>query len=431
MPKVSDELHPRRKRRLQSEQFSAKYSRLKRDSGPLAEENVSAQLKSRLIGPLENVNAIYGTTLEAPQPSLVHLIDRNLAELIPHYNRLLIYRMLKLMYGDPDILGGWVLAPEDGKDKLRLLAGEIDWGYTIQIGTNVVGEIRSTDGMAKLTSRFWCAEDFYQTRNEEAINKVIKQCVIDLAKAVGSNLHLFSENIDTKNKHATVHFGTTNLFAIHYLSGERLIKLTENPQVLSDQQELSSSNTIEYAAMEMDMAPYLYTSAAINFAISLEAFINAIYHTLLRDEFQYEAYHRMTTKSDLDLRFLNIHIFCDGFQSRVVSPGDEIWKRFIQLRDFRNTKVHGSVVDEHQDYLIIEDGIMFEYSPSLHFRGRKEERKRDKNIVSSIFVKHQTVIEIKDIVDDIVEAILAAMDQDTRTWVKTWLHKTVIPRMTR
>lgn len=430
--KVSDELHPRRKLKLHSKQFSAKYPRLERDSGPLAEKNVSEQLKSRLIGPpLKKVNAIYVTTLEAPRPSLVHLTDGNLAEIIPHYNRLLIYRMLKMMYGDPNILGGWLLAPEDGKGKPTLLTVEMDWGYTIQIDTNVVGEIRSTDGMTKFTSRFWCAEDFFQTGNKETIIKAIRRFIIDFLNAVESNLHLFSESVDTKNKHTTIHYGTTNLFAIHYLSGERLIKLTEKPQVLSDQQELSSSDTIEDAADEMNMAPYLHTSAAINFAISLEAFINAIYHTLLRDDFQYEAYDRMTTKSDLDMRLLNMHIFCDGFQSRVVSPGDEIWKRFIQLRDFRNRKVHGSVVDEHQDYMIMEDGILFGYSPSLHFRGRKEERKRGKNIASSVLVQHHTVTEIKNIVDDIVEAILAAMDQDTRTWVKTWLHKTVIPRETR
>ena len=450
MSKVSDELHPRRKLQLHSKQFSVKYPRLERDSGPLAEKNVPAQLKSRLVGSIEasieDVTAVYATTLEVPRPSLVHLIDRNLAEIIPHphFNRLLIYRMLNLMYGRPDILGGWVFAPEDGKGEPRLLAGEMDWGYTIQIDTNIVGEIRSTEGMAQFASRFWCGEDFFQTGSEETINKAIRQFVIDLVNAVESNLHLFSESIDTKNKNTTTNYGTTNLFAMHYLSGERLIKLTEKLQVLSDQQDLSSSDTVEDAVNEMNvapylrdavnemnMAPYLDTSAAINFAISLEAFINAIYHTLLRDDFQYEAYDRMTTKSDLDMRLLNMHIFCDGFQSCVVSPGDEIWKRFIQLRDFRNIKVHGSVMDEHQDYLIMEDNMFFGYSPSLHFRGRKEERKRGKNIASSVFIQHHTVTEIKNIVDDIVEAILAAMDQDTCTWVKTWLHQTVIHRVPR
>jgi len=45
------------------------------------------------------------------------------------------------------------------------------------------------------------------------------------------------------------------------------------------------------------------------------------------------------------------------------------------------------------------------------------------------FASPDQVNEIKDIVDDVIKAILSAMDTRTRAWTERWLYQTHIPQL--
>ena len=79
----------------------------------------------------------------------------------------------------------------------------------------------------------------------------------------------------------------------------------------------------------------IYLSSAIFFIIALESLVNLLYSRLLKKEFVSRDYERITIKSDLDLRLLTMHLFCNGFKSQIISPQAELWKNMLNLRDFR------------------------------------------------------------------------------------------------
>lgn len=52
----------------------------------------------------------------------------------------------------------------------------------------------------------------------------------------------------------------------------------------------------------------------VNFA--LESLVNALYSLLIKKEFDAGDYERITIKSDMDIRLLTMHLFCNGFKSQ-------------------------------------------------------------------------------------------------------------------
>ena len=91
--------------------------------------------------------------------------------------------------------------------------------------------------------------------------------------------------------------------------------------------------------------------------------------------------------------------------------------------------MHGSTREEHKLHGILEDGIIFSYNPQFHFRGTQEERAKGNGLSFVGLMGADHVDEIKCIVDDVVEAILSAMDAKTRSWVEGWLYETHIPQL--
>jgi hypothetical protein len=127
-----------------------------------------------------------------------------------------------------------------------------------------------------------------------------------------------------------------------------------------------------------------------------------------------------------------MHVFCAGFKSQPIKPGSELWKQILELRDFRNDLVHGNITDEHQIHTMTEDGFLFFYAPSTDFRGRKLVAKPARAFPrNQTQITKRTVESIKAITDAVRKEILAAMEEDTRTWVESWLWNPVIPPLAK
>ena len=164
------------------------------------------------------------------------------------------------------------------------------------------------------------------------------------------------------------------------------------------------------------------------FFVSFESFVNLLYRLLLRIEFRSDTYARLTVRSDLDLRLLSLHVFCRGFHTQAVEPDSPLYGQLLQLRDFRNDVVHCNITEEHECHSLEEDGFMFFYLPAGDYRGRKKEESIPKGF--SRFqpnIGEDTVTRTKEIVDALREAILAAMEPETRAWVLSWLWRPNIP----
>jgi hypothetical protein len=356
---------------------------------------------------------VYGVAKDEPKAGYVKLIENNLDDVLPYFNQLLVYRILRLLYGPPDILSAYV-SPS------ARTCSPVDWGFSFSVKPDLIAEVRN-----KFTSRVYLAywgpagpvTSDAQGRRDEGMAK----CLADLNETVEKNLHLWDEKEELKDR--TRQLGLVNVPAEKYKGGELLLSRARE----FDRRPLRK--VFEYGETRPLLSVgHLYLSAATMFFVSFESFVNLLYRILLRKEFRSGTYERLTVRSDLDLRLASMHVFCRGFQSQIVEPGSDLWVRMIQLRDFRNDVVHGNITEEHECHSLEEGGFMFFYLPAGDYRGRRSQSSVPEHL--SRFqpnVNEDTVRVTKETVDDLREAILAAMDSQTRSWVASWLWRPMIP----
>ncbi len=400
----------RLKQKLHSKKFATAYQRHLRDDTTLNEVPASERDILKYIPPLEG--HVYGITREEPKAGYVKLTENNLEDVLPYFNQLLLYRILRLLYGPPDILSAYA-SPSAGT------CSPVDWGFSFSVQPDLIAEVRN-----KFTSRvyfsYWAPAGPVTPDTQERRDEGMAKCLTDLKETVEKNLHLWDEKEELRDR--TGRFGLVNVPAEKYKGGELLLLRARE----SDRRPLKRA--FEYGETQPLLSVgHLYLSAATMFFVAFESFVNLLYRLLLRKEFRSGTYERLTVRSDLDLRLVSMHVFCHGFQSQTVQPNSDLWLRMIQLRDFRNDVVHGNITEEHKCHSLQEDGFMFFYLPASDYRGRRRDSVPKSLSRFQSNVNEDTVRVTKQTVDDLREAILGAMDSETRTWVASWLWHPIIP----
>ena len=404
-------------KRLNSKKLAKAYPRVERENKALSPEYLSDDV-SQYYPPAQG-DSVYAAAKEPPFDKYKLAFEVRLEEL-PSHNDVLIYRMLKLLYGEPDILGANVSANPE-KPIVYVGAG-IDWGFTVRILPNLFAEIRSVHSNVRQRLRFWI-DEIPETKEERASygKKMFRfhEAFID---AIERNGHLFNEEEEFTSFEQR-DYAVSNIFSERYRAAERLLELAEKEDVPAVKRDLRVDEVLDVSTVGA-----IYLSSAIQFVISLEALINTILALLLKDEFRSKEYERATTRADLDVRLITAHVFCSGFSKQVLIPKTDLWNRMLKLRDFRNEVVHGNVTSDHYVYALREDGNTFYYCPVTDYRGRKAEAKASRNYPTTMAqVNRKTVLEIRQTVDDLVQSLISAADEDRRHWIEGWIWEAVIP----
>jgi hypothetical protein len=232
------------------------------------------------------------------------------------------------------------------------------------------------------------------------------------------NQHLWDEEEQFSGETSVA---LSNVAAEKYVSAERMLSAAILLDHRSPPKDIAVGETLDVSAVG-----YLYGAAAVQFFVALEALVNLLYRLLLRSEFQSNLYERFL-RADIDLRLAAIHVFCSGFSMQPVDPAADLWQRVRELRDFRNDFVHGNVTKEHEVRVFSEDDYLFFYHPAIDFRGTRAEAKRQRRIPrTQSQIRHETVDYVKQTVDQVREALLSAMDEDTASWVRSWILSPVV-----
>ena len=402
------------------EKFASKYKREPRQNSNLSSEYIDESMRPFLQP--DTPELVAATTLDSPLPKYKLLHELDLQDTLPCFNSILIYRILKKMYDNPDIVGVLISRKVTNKNITEdeiIGCGASDWSYSMRINDSLTAEIRSMFNNTRLKLRFWscCTPDDENAKKE--YGRSMAGFFNDFNKILENNLHLFEENALKSNHHKST---VPNIFAEKYKAAETLLLFADTFDLKAPKIQLK---VWEMPAVSSTGAIYL--SSAIFFIIALESLVNLLYSRLLKKEFVSRDYERITIKSDLDLRLLTMHLFCNGFKSQIISPQAELWKNMLNLRDFRNNVIHGNITDEHKVYSIIEDKFMFFYGPTTDYRGKSAEKKAEKQFpVTMPQMTKKIVFSIKEIVDEIVKSIITAMDDKTRNWVEGWIKELVI-----
>ena len=402
------------------EKFASKYKREPRQNSNLSPEYIDESMRPYLQP--DTPEMVAATTLDSPLPKYKLLHELDLQDTLPCFNSILIYRILKKMYDNPDIVGVLISRKVTNKNITEdeiIGCGASDWSYSMRINDSLAAEIRSMFNNTRLKLRFWscCTPDDENAKKE--YGRSMAGFFNDFNKILENNLHLFEENALKSNHHKST---VPNIFAEKYKAAETLLLFADTFDLKAPKIQLK---VWEMPAVSSTGAIYL--SSAIFFIIALESLVNLLYSRLLKKEFVSRDYERITIKSDLDLRLLTMHLFCNGFKSQIISPQAELWKNMLNLRDFRNNVIHGNITDEHKFYSIVEDNIMFFYGPDIDYRGKSAEKKAENRFpVTMPQITKKVVLTIKEIVDEIVKSIITAMDDKTRNWVEGWIKELVI-----
>lgn len=405
--------------RLHSKRLAKDYPRIERENMELSDEFLTDEILPYV--PPSTEGFVYAVTKETPfdEYECAHEID--LGETLSFLNSLLLYRILKLLYDEPDILGAFIST--DPSKPTLYVGGEIDWGYTLKLLDDLYAEVRSLHANKRFRLRFWIKDILKVIEERKPYGHKMAGFFKDFIDCIEKNLHLFDEAQEIKERTKTS-AAISNIFAEKYRAAEQLFAIAQDQDILSKIRDIAYGEEVKVST-----GGSIYLSSAIVFVIALESLINTIYHLLLKEGFQAEAYERITIRADLDVRLISAHVFCDGFTKQIVTPHTDLWERLLKLRRFRNDIVHGNITADHYFYAIQEDINTFYYSGVTDFRGRKSEDKAKRNYPTTMAqINKKTVSEIKETVDQIVQSIVDSADDETRMWIKSWVWGALIPK---
>ena len=413
----------RLKHKLHSDRLAKIYPRVERENKDLSPEYITEEMAP--FCPPQSADSVCVVAKENPfdDHELAHEID--LQDTIPYFNSLLIYRILKLLYGQPDILGAiFGISGEANSEPIGKAA--LDWGYTVKIEDDLFAELRSIHNNTRFKLRYWLIAIPKNQLQRKAYGKRMAEFLKAFSDCLEKNAHLFEERVEIADETKSMS-AFSNVFAEKYSSATQILDKAKNIDQLPERKDFSWEEKLAIST-----GGSLYLSSAILFIIALETLINTIYHLLLKPDFRHEAYERATIRADLDVRIISAHLFCDGFVKPILTPNTELWNRVLKLRRFRNDVIHGNITPDHYAYVLPEDMFAFFYSGVTDFRGRKAEEKAKRSYPTTMAQINLSVVsEIKETVDQVVLAITDAADQENKIWLNSWLWEAIVPRFNK
>lgn len=408
--------------KLHSTRIARKFPRVSRENNILSNEHITEEM-ARFYPVLDNYSVC--VTKENPFDDFELAYEVDLQDTVPFFNSLLIYRILKQLYDNPEILGA-VIENYGSTDSKLVGKAALDWGYIIQVADDLFAEIRSIHNNTRFKLRYWMRKIPRIETEKKRYGKAMAEFLKEFIDCIDKNIHLFDENQEIKDATKSIS-AFANVFAEKYTSAMRIYGLAQNIDRLPKKKVLAWEERVE-----VNTSGSLFMSSAILFIISLETFINTIYHLMLKSEFGHESYERVTIRADLDVRIISAHLFCEGFSKPILTPNTELWSRVLKLRKFRNDVFHGNIAQDHHYYAIQEDNILFYYNGITDYRGRKSEDKASKQYPTTMSqINKFVVFEIKETVDLVIAALTDAANEENRAWINSWLWEAIVPKFNR
>ena len=141
-------------RRLKSKRLAIKYPRIVRECFDLRPEFITPE--DRSYNPPDTGELQYAVTKAEPCEGYRLEYKADLELELRTFNSVLLYRMMKMMYGDPDIVGAYIKSPETYEDRKTVYLGAgVNWSYTLDGGGSVLIEIRSKNSNTIFEIMIW------------------------------------------------------------------------------------------------------------------------------------------------------------------------------------------------------------------------------------------------------------------------------------
>ncbi len=295
----------------------------------------------------------------------------------------------------------------------------INWRYLVILPCGGIVELGTKDK----TTVFYIAEIVFTEESKHNYRKEAEKFINTiLGEAERLKRNLFNPVKEFNNPEKLRLYLLVNVYLSNYQSANAMMGIAEHQEAIlrkeflkydartSDSLDQEKNKHIEQHMLTCGM---FFCSSISYFFMALEGFINLVYHAFLKQQFRDKSF-RTEQRLDLEQKLRYMPSLCQGFDEDSNVSSNNI-KKFSKLKKYRNSLFHSNVEDSLKSLCFVENGFIYNYDMDAHKDGFLSSHK--------IKLTVQDVIEVKNIIDDLVNDILGSMNQDTKMAAKTYILK--------
>ena len=386
---------------------------------------------------------------EIPENYKVSLIEYKKAE-IEEYHVLFWHRLLRNLYNTPiDIeceirddsqqrkadvqtvilrkthkKNSWEVIGIDENTAFEIQTGKIkpfliNWRYLIRLPSGGIVELATRDK----NTIFYIAQLILPLRDEKIDGLEAKKFInLLLEEANRQKKQLFNPKKQFEKQEGIRLYLLFNVYLSNYLSAKTMLGTAEalESELLQEflrydarTPDIYDEEKRKHFDQHMLTCGMYYCSAISYFFMSLEGFINLVFHAFLKKRFRDKEF-RTDQRFDLEQKLRLMSVLCVGFNENV-EMDTAVLSGFKKLKNYRNSLFHSKVEDSLKGLCFVEDGFIYTYDI--------EEYNDYFLPAHKIKLTVSDVIEVNKLVDDIVNYILESMNQSTRNITEKYILK--------
>lgn len=362
---------------------------------------------------------------------------------IEKYHVIFWHRLLKRIYQGPSEIefefqyGGatvpfrktrernkWTVIGIDEAFADRIEAGEIvpspvNWKYLIKLPSGGIVELGTKD----MSTVFYIGKVVQPEKSEKEDSEQAREFIdLMLGEANRLSSQLFNPIKDFEKREGLKLYLLFNVYLSNYVSGETILSIAESQEATLQAEALKyDARTSEYTDekkrkhihQSMLTCGTYYCSAITYFFMALEGFVNLVFHVFLKKSFRDKDFN-IEERFDLEQKLRFMTSLCSGFEENCVLSS-RILSKFKTLKKYRNSLFHSKVEESLKSLVFVEDGFVYNYNLD-EYKDRFFSPLKIKMTVND-------VIEVKSIVNEIVDSMLNLMNQDTKMQTEEYILK--------
>jgi len=319
----------------------------------------------------------------------------------------------------------WQILKTTEETAIKIQSGEIkpfpiNWKYFIKLPSGGIIEIGTKD---RNTVLYFAHVISGQVKDEDSkqADKFIS-LLLEEAKKEARN-KLFDPLKEFEKLNGLKFYQLFNVYRANYVSAEFMLgEAVTQEKVLreeflkydartSDLYDEEKSNYIDQFMLACGM---YFSSAITYFFMSLEGFINIVFHSFLKKNLR-DRDLNIEQRFDIEQKLKLMTALCNGFIQKSADSTDDIYSKFLKLKKYRNSIFHSKVEDSLKSFGIIEDGFLYNCDVSKY--------KEQFLPAQKIMLSANDVIEVKNIVDGLIGLVLNSMTDNTRLLTEKYILK--------
>lgn len=330
------------------------------------------------------------------------------------YNAILFHRLMRKIYGKPSEIESEEVKQLDGK------MGAIgqEWKYFLMTESGNCIQVATRDKATKVFINFILREDQIKPSGKiiKESEKFATNLIIELEK---EKKNFINPKKLFEKKEGIQLYLLHNVYLYNYGSAELVLEIADDnektikKEFLKYDARTNDLNDPEKKAYidKFQLGLGLYYAMGISYYfMSLEGFINIIYHSFLKREYEnLNLYQRL----DLDLKLRLMPSLCDGFENDKTEISAKYLDNFIKSKNYRNHIFHSKIEDSLKQVAFVEGGFFYLCD--------MDKNKNEFFPSHKMYLEKKDVLNVKSIVDKIIDEIVSLMNDKFSKLVKEFI----------